>query len=145
MTPRGVDDVLAALSALAPPLDPARVVALDAALAAVARLDDPSPCVPALLAVLERFEQPDEPLWGVLHALEDIPGYEPRLVESVRRAPSELGLTMVSRLLNDDVDEVDGMPLVALLEEIALDARRSEAVRAEARELAVHHGSALAP
>ena len=76
--------------------------------------------VPELLAVFEQF--PDEAggvLWGVLHGLESLPGYEPALVRSVRAQPSEMAVTMVGRLLYGGVVHVGGVSLVGLLREVA--------------------------
>jgi hypothetical protein len=54
-----------------------------------------------LLAVLERFPVDDGAgvLWSVVHGVESLPGREPELIRSVRRKPSELGVTMIGRLL----------------------------------------------
>ena len=56
--------------------------------------------VPELLAVFERFPDEAGALWGVLHGLESLPGYEPALVRSVRAQPSEMAVTILGRLLN---------------------------------------------
>lgn len=99
-----------------------------------------------LLAVLERF--PDEHgggvLWSVVHGVESLPGYEPELVRSVRRKPSELGVTMVGRLLNGGVSEVGGASLVGLLREVATSAVASDLVRASAARWVQRHAEPFA-
>ena len=55
--------------------------------------------------------------WTLLHGLEAQPGFERFLVASVRCVPSEFGVTMVGRLLNAGVREVDGVQLRELLSE----------------------------
>jgi hypothetical protein len=59
----------------------------------------PPPC---LLAIFERFPLHDGygVFWSALHGLEDIPAYEPHLIASLRRQPSQFGLLMVRRILN---------------------------------------------
>ena len=95
-----------------------------------------------LLAVLERFPEDDGAgvLWGVLHGLESLSGYEPKLIESVRRQPSELGVIMVGRLLNGGVSEVGGVGLVDLLRGVAVRAGIPNGVREAARDFVEDHG-----
>jgi hypothetical protein len=90
--------------------------------------------VPDLFAVLERFPEDDGfgVLWACLHTIEALPGYEPELVRSVRRRPTELGVIMVGRLLNAGVPDIEGVALVGLLREVVGSAAASERVRASA-------------
>jgi hypothetical protein len=75
----------------------------------------------ALLGVFERF--PDEDgfgvFWSILHCLEKCGGYESLLVDSAMRVPVEFNLSMVNRLLNSGVSEVDGHRLICVLEAAA--------------------------
>lgn len=116
-----MDAVIAALDAFEDPHGEAALAALDRAVTSLARVAHPERAIPALLGVLERFPWDDghEVFWGLLHALEDLPGYEPALVASVRRAPGELTLVMLRRLINAGVHEVEGTDLAGLLREIA--------------------------
>lgn len=58
--------------------------------------------IPTLLRVFERFPRHDGHgvFWTILHAIESVPGYEPLLVEHVMRTPTEMGVTMLQRLVN---------------------------------------------
>jgi hypothetical protein len=62
------------------------------------------------------------------------------LVRSVRRGPSELGITMVGRLLNGGVSEVGSVCLVNLLRDVAGQSDIPEWVREVARDFAEDHG-----
>jgi len=97
--------------------------------------------VPDLLAVLERFPEDEGAgvLWSIVHGVESLPGYEAELVQSVRRQPSELGITMVGRLLNSGVSHVRGASLVGLLRDVAESAAAPDRVRASAAVWAQRH------
>jgi hypothetical protein len=76
--------------------------------------------VPTLLRVFERFPRHDGHgvFWTILHAIESAPGYEPVLVEHVMRTPTEMGVTMLQRLVNRGVTHAgvhDLAPLVVML------------------------------
>jgi hypothetical protein len=73
-----------------------------------------------LLSVLERFPEDDGEgvLWSIVHGLEEVPGYESELIQSIRRQPSELGVAMVGRLLNSGVSQADEASLVGILREV---------------------------
>lgn len=90
----------------------------------------------ALLAVLERFPLSDgfESFWSIVHFLEACEGYEPFLVESVRRQPAELTLTMLNRLLNAGFTHCGETSYVSLLELAAANG----AAAPELRALAAH-------
>jgi hypothetical protein len=103
--------------------------------------------VPDLLAVLERFPEDDGAgvLWSVIHGVESLLGYELELVQSVRRGPSELGVTMVGRLLNGGVSHVGGVSLVRVLQEVAVSLSASESVRASAARWAATYAEPPPP
>lgn len=92
--------------------------------------------VEALLRVFERFPDKDGYgiFWGIVHGLESLPGYEGKLIESVRRRPSEFSLLMVNRMLNGGMTEVEGVNLLGVLRDVAGDERQPEGIRAEARD-----------
>ena len=58
--------------------------------------------VPTLLRVFERFPRHDGHgvFWSILHAIESVIGYESILVEHVMHTPTEMGVTMLQRLIN---------------------------------------------
>lgn len=95
-----------------------------------------------LLAVLERFPEDDGAgvLWSSVHGIESLPAYEPELVLSVRQRPSELGITMVGRLLNGGVSEIGGVCLFDLLRGVAGQDHVPRRVREVARDFANDHG-----
>jgi hypothetical protein len=109
-------------------------LALDRLLNELWTQGDPAAAIPAMLSVFERF--PDEDgagvLWSIVHGLESLAGYEPLLLSSVLRAPSDLGVTMLGRLLNASVQDIGGTPIMEVLRSIA----QSDDASANARETA---------
>ncbi|MCZ8094811.1 MAG: hypothetical protein O9331_15130, partial [Acidovorax sp.] len=89
-------------------------IALDTLLAELWQTGHPEQAIAELLSVFERY--PDEDgagvVWGVLHGLESLPNYEPELLRSLARQPSEFGIRMLGRLLNAGVKEVAGVSLL---------------------------------
>ena len=63
--------------------------------------------IDAMLHVFERYPGEDGAgvFWSIVHGLETLPGYESRLIESIRRVPSDFALLMVNRLLNTECRE----------------------------------------
>lgn len=108
---------------------------LDGALNALPLAADRFRCIPALLGLFERFPWSDgfESFWGILHALEKLPGYESELIASVRRTPGEFNLSMINRLLNGGISEVKGESLLRILHEIANAKHHSPRAKAEAQ------------
>src|SRR5688572_3818091 len=95
---------------------------LDGLLAELWNTGEAGSHVSELLAVLERFPEEADGcgvLWSVVHGVESLPGFELDLVESVRRQPTGLGVTMIGRLLNSGVSQVGDVSLIGLLREIA--------------------------
>jgi hypothetical protein len=94
----------------------------------------PARGIDALFGVFERHPGTSSGsgvLWTVLHTLEALPGYEFKLVESLRRRPSVLAVMMVNRLLNSGVTDVGEDSLIELLEGIKSNQRTQRAVKAE--------------
>ena len=73
--------------------------------------------VPTLLRVFERFPRHDGHgvFWSILHVVEHVAGYEPMLVEHVTRTPTEMGLTMLRRLVTAGVSRIDTTELAPLI------------------------------
>jgi hypothetical protein len=96
-------------------------IALDTLLAELWQTGHPEQAIPELFSVFERY--PDEDgagvVWSVLHGLESLPNYEPELLRSVARQPSEFGVRMLGRLLNAGTKEIGGVPLLNILKEIS--------------------------
>ena len=128
--------IIRALDGIADADSETDLLLLEGALEALKDLSDAVPCTASLLAVFERFPWSDGygAFWSILHALEELPAYEPLLVASVRREPGEFNLMMVNRLLNSGVSSADGVSLLELLDEVARDPSYSERARSQARE-----------
>lgn len=88
-------------------------------------------CLNAVLGLFERFPREDagEVFWSLARRIEQLPGYERKLIESVRRAPAEFSLKLVNRLLNFGRSEVDGQSLIELLDSVAHDQTLPSATR----------------
>jgi len=80
------------------------------------RKKDLQRAIEPLLRLFERFPRHDGygVLWSVIHGLERIGGYERALMESVKRAPTHFGATMLLRMVNGGAREIDGVDLPAL-------------------------------
>ncbi|VWD34810.1 hypothetical protein BLA39750_04924 [Burkholderia lata] len=100
-------------------------LALDVLVTELWQAGHPEQAIPELLSVFERYPEEDGlgVIWGVLHGLESLPNYEPALLRSLARQPSEFGVCMVGRLLNAGIREVDGISLLAILRELAATAK----------------------
>lgn len=95
--------------------------ALDALLSELWQTGHPEQAILELLSIFERY--PDEDgagvVWGVVHGLESLPNYEPELLRSLARQPSEFGIRMLGRLMNAGTKEIGGVSLLRTLEEIS--------------------------
>jgi hypothetical protein len=100
----------------------------------------------ALFGIFERF--PDEDgrgvYWGIVHGLEGRGGYEPALLDSIRRAPSPFALLMLNRIANAGQADCAGVSILALLEEVAASPQASPAARQEAADFLGEQGGATA-
>jgi hypothetical protein len=90
--------------------------------------------VETLLRIFERFPNEDGAgvFWSIVHGLESLVGYEAFLVESIRRAPSDFGLMMLSRLINAGTEDVGGTSYRELFVSVA----RDDSIKGETRALA---------
>jgi hypothetical protein len=88
--------------------------------------------------LFERFPSDDayEMFWSILHGIEDQPGFEPLVVESVRRQPSRFPVMMLNHLLNSGQVVVDGVDLLSLLRSVATDKSCLPIVRQDAHRFA---------
>ena len=114
---------------------------LDALLSELWETGRPGEHVRDLFGLLERFPEDDGEgvPWSVVHGLESLPDYEPELVRSVQRRPSELAITMVGRLLNSGMSQVTGVALTDLLRSVASDPGVPAPVRGSASRWAAKH------
>jgi hypothetical protein len=93
--------------------------------------------IDAMLRVFERYpaENGAGVFWSIVHGLENQPGYKSRLVESVRKVPSDFALLMVNRLLNAECRGSEGVQLLSLLEQVAQDPIARPETRQQARAI----------
>jgi hypothetical protein len=101
---------------------------------------------PLLLSFIERFAEPagidaryDLGTPGPLvHTLEALPGYEPWLIESIRRRPAPLSLLMLHRILNTLSEGEDYDEYLVLLRSVSERKDVSPATMTEAIQFLVH-------
>ncbi|MDF7815208.1 hypothetical protein [Hymenobacter sp. YC55] len=98
--------------------------------------EHPAEALVPLFHLLERFPEDESAgvLWGVLHALEAYPDYEAELVDSLRRQPTELTLTMLRRIANAGQALVAGHPINSLYEVVLAHPMASEEVKETAQD-----------
>jgi hypothetical protein len=96
---------------------------------------EPATCGPeefeALLGVLERAPLDDgfESYWSIVHFLEACEGYEPSLLASIGRQPTELSLAMVNRMLNAGIEAYGDQALLDVLIKVAQRPELDERLR----------------
>jgi hypothetical protein len=97
--------------------------------------------IESMLRIFERFpgEDGEGVFWTIVHGLETLPGYEVKVVNSLRRKPSEFTLLMVNRLLNGGFQEIDRVSLLSLLEDVVKDPKAQPDVRQSAQEYLERH------
>lgn len=94
-------------------------------------IDDAALCATVMFRTMERLDESDLGSPGPLvHTLEACAGYEPFLVESLRRKPTQLSVWMVNRILN--ADPPDAKDWLALLASANEHPNASEETKAEA-------------
>lgn len=97
--------------------------------------ESPPEALGPLFHLLERFPNDESAgvLWGVLHGIETYhPTYEAQLVQSLRRHPTALTVTMVRRMVNSGYRLVAGQSVESLYEAVLTHPKAS----AEAKEYA---------
>lgn len=101
---------------------------------------------PLLLSFIEKFAAPvridaryDLGTPGALvHTLEALPGYEPWLLESIRRRPAPLSLLMLHRILNTLPEGEDHDEYLGLLRSVSERKDVSPATTTEAIQFLIH-------
>ena len=90
----------------------------------------------ALFRVFERFPERDGygVFWSIVHGLERLPNYEPALIDSLRRQPTEFNVLMVARILNAGICTVGDTEGLALLEEVVAHPKATGQARHNAGE-----------
>lgn len=140
----GLPEILARIENVRTAEDESDLAALDEGVRELFARPDAWRGIDTLLRVFERFPTQDGygVFWSILHGLESLSGrYEGKLVESVRRAPSEFGLVMVNRMLNAGHAEAGGVSLLAVLREASENPHCPPEVRDRAKGLVEHQSS----
>lgn len=134
-----------ALKSFTSPHDEAQLRQLDETVSSLRRENCGPDEFRELLGVFERFPEDDGYgiFWSIVHFLETCSGYEPLLIESVSRVPTEFNVLMVNRLINGNVLEVDGQSLLSVLASLASNPAASSSARRSAQgflEYQAKHG-----
>jgi hypothetical protein len=130
-----VDEIVRGLDAFAPSEDETESVHRLYELLPLGSMRQDERLVRALLGVLERYPDADLGAPGpVVHALEDIAGYERHLRQSIARVPTYYTVWMCNRMINGSTDDEQAASWLAVLEKTAADPSASEAVRKQAEE-----------
>ncbi len=132
---RSIDEVIHDIRLFEPVDD--NWLRLDELLAELWETQRPERGIDAMLNVLERFPEEDGAgvLWSIVHGLESLPDYEDKLVASIQRQPSELGLVMISRIVNTGVNVVGGKPITDVLKQVLQHEKATAAIREQAKEI----------
>jgi hypothetical protein len=130
-----VQNIIANLDSISSVENPNELQKLDASVQQLLASEKPELGIDALLRVFERFPNKDGfgIFWSILSGLERLPDYEEKLIESIRRQPSEFSLLMVNRMLNAGITEVKGVKLLSLMKDVVTDSQQLEEIRAEAQ------------
>jgi len=136
--PRTTSEIAHDIANFAPPED-GSWRHLDSLLDELWRAGNPEQAMPEMLSVFERYPEEDGygVMWTIVHGLESLPNYQPELLRSLARQPSELGIAMVGRILNAGTTEIGGVSLLQTLHDLANTAAssyiREEALRVASR------------
>jgi hypothetical protein len=95
----------------------------------------------ALFKVFERHPTHDgyEVFWSILHGIESVAGYEPHLLQSLRRCPSLFAVHMVNRILNAGARDVSGVSWVSVLLGVASHGEVDSEIRDAAEKYLRRH------
>jgi hypothetical protein len=140
------DKMIAALGAFeAGPNDDHAVFDLYRITDAFDALPDKARVVPSMFSVIERCGEADLGSPGPLvHCIESL-GYEQYLsllVDSVRRQPTYLNVSMLNAILNADIPDDHRQQLLGLLRGVSTNSAASTSVAEQANDYLEYHGGA---
>lgn len=102
--------------------------------------------ITAMLGLFERY--PETTLLGdrgepgpIVHAIEQIPGYEAALAASLERSPSYYGVWMVNRILETERPPEERNAWLAVLRHVAQSETAASSVRGTAQEFLEFQGA----
>lgn len=135
-----MQEIIASIDGITSTERPEDALAVDALIEPLFNTLHPELATDALLRVFERFPAVDSnATWSILHAIEALPHYQPKLIESVRRQPAFPSVLMIHRLMNGGKRVIEGVDLLQLLEETATNPDCPEVVRRDAHDFATLH------
>lgn len=97
---------------------------------------EPHVGIEVLFKVFERFPEHDGygVFWSIVHGLESLSDYEPALIDSLRRQPTEFNVLMVERILIGGVFSVAGREGLTLLKEVLAHPKATAQAKQNAAE-----------
>jgi hypothetical protein len=89
-----------------------------------------------LLGIFERFPEENGAgvFWSVLHGVEHFTSYEPDLINSLNRQPSEMGLLMLRRIKNTGIKIVAGIEINKVVADLLTNMQLTQTLRQELLE-----------
>ena len=126
-----IDKIISDINSINSATDEDQLKKLDDSVRLLGECDSPELAIDSMLGVFERFPEDDgfEVFWTVVHALESLSGYEEKLLMSLNRTPSEIGVLMINRLINSGVSRIGTTELIDFLREIANDPKVASGLR----------------
>ena len=135
-----IQEIIESIDGIASTRNPEDALEVDAIVEPLFNTPHPEQGTDALLRVFERFPAVDShATWSILHAIEALPNYDPRLIESVRRQPALPSVLMIHRLMNGGTRVIGGVDLLQLLQDTAANPDCPEVVRRNAHDFATLH------
>lgn len=128
--PRTHQEILAEIDSFAPPNDDWDK--LQSLLDELWTKGTPEDAVPNIIAVFERYAINEDGcgvFWSALHGLETLRGYEPYLLDSVQKSPSEFVVMMLGRILNAKIDMICDTSITTTLNAVAQSQTNAEPIR----------------
>ena len=97
--------------------------------------------IDALFGIFERFPYSDGNgvFWSILHGIEKMPNYQPRLLRSVQTQPTEFNLRMVDRLMNSGTMRIGNVELDTFLDDVIRNTQHPDEARQRAKEIQTRH------
>ena len=94
-----------------------------------------------LFNLFERFPEDDGAgvLWSVLHGIESFKDYEQKLLNSLNRQPSHLGVVMVKRILNSGAKVIAGTDLDKIVADLENNKLTPDSVKDDIKKFLKNH------
>ena len=93
-----------------------------------------------MISIYEKYPDEDnDVLWGMLHGIEGIQGYELKIIESIKRKPSFFGVLMINRILNTGITSIQNINLINILNIAVNSPTATEYVKVQVRRFLQRH------